>query len=111
MGVVWGWCGVGVVVGLGWCSGGVGKCGEVWAGTRVGVVLSQEGVGHALPSSNMLDDLAFGDGVGRYGGCSGLVRSGDGVGLMWGSCGGGVGVGLGWRSDGVGKCWLAPGWA
>ena len=29
-----------------------------------GVVLSQEGVGHALPSSNMLDDLAFGGGVG-----------------------------------------------
>ena len=41
---------VGVV---GWCSGGVG----VWAGTRVGVVLSQEGVGHALPSSNIFDDL------------------------------------------------------
>ena len=42
----------------------------VWDGTMAGVVLSQEGVGYALPSSNMLDDLAFG----------------------W--CGGGVGVGL-----------------
>ena len=39
----------------------------MWAGTMAGVVLSQEGVGHlghALPSSNILDDLAFGCGVG-----------------------------------------------
>ena len=55
--MVWGLCGGGVGVGLGWCSGGVG----VWAGTRVGVVLSQEGVGHALPSSNMFDDLLLKD--------------------------------------------------
>ena len=32
----------------------------VWAGTRVDVVLSQEGVGHALPSSNIFDDLLLG---------------------------------------------------
>ena len=29
----------------------------LWAGTRVGVVLSKEEEGHALPSSNMFDDL------------------------------------------------------
>ena len=29
----------------------------MWAGTRVGMVPSQEGVGPALPSSNMFDDL------------------------------------------------------
>ena len=29
----------------------------VGASTRVGLVLSQEGVGHALPSANMFDDL------------------------------------------------------
>ena len=31
--------------------------GEVWAGIRVAVVLTKEGLGHALPSSNMYDEL------------------------------------------------------
>ena len=39
----------------------------MWAGTIVSDVLSQEGVGHALPSSNMFDDLAFGSGGGVVG--------------------------------------------
>ena len=49
-GVVWGWFGSLVWLVKVWC-------GEVWAGTRVGMVLSQEEVGLALPSSNMFDDL------------------------------------------------------
>ena len=63
----------------------------MWAGTMVGVVLSQEGVGHALPSSNMLDDLAFGV-VGVW------------CGIGWGWCG--VDVGVVWRlcSGSVGWC-------
>ena len=108
----------------------------MWAGTIVGDVLSQEGVGHALPSSNMLDNLAFGGGVGVvwwcFRGCLelwggvwcgvvvwvvgawvglGCWWGGDGVGLMWGWCGGGAGVGMGWCNRGMGTCWLAPGWA
>ena len=68
--VVVGWSlfGGGVVVVWLWCRSWGGLvywwCGEVWAGTMVGFVVSQEGAGHALPSSNMLDDLAFGGGVG-----------------------------------------------
>ena len=56
VGLIWGWCGGCVGVGL-----GRGRGGEVWAGTRVGVVLSQEWVGHALPSSNMFNDLLLKD--------------------------------------------------
>ena len=41
----------------------------------------------------------------------GLGWGGDGMGLIWEWCGGGVGAGLGWRSGGVGRCGLAPGCA
>ena len=53
-----GWCGGGVGVVWGWCRSWVGVV-VVWGGVgwhhggRSGVVLSQEGVGHALTSSNM----------------------------------------------------------
>ena len=77
----------------------------MWAGTMVGVVLSQEGVGHALPSSNMLDDLAFGGGVGVvwwwFGGGLELV----GVGVGWGWCG--VDMGVVWE---LGWFGLVVGW-
>ena len=63
----------------------------MWAGTMAGVVLSQEGVGHALPSSNMLDDLAFGGGVGVvwwwFRGGSELVWEGGGYGVELLRCG------------------------
>ena len=57
------------------------------------------GVEHAVPSSNMLDDLAFG----VVGVCCGVVCwwGGDGVRLIWGWCGGGVKVVPG----GVGVVW------
>ena len=49
LGVVWWWCGV--------VGGDAVVVGEVWAGIRVAVVLTKEGLGHALPSSNMYDEL------------------------------------------------------
>ena len=63
MRVVWGWSGGGIGVGLGW----VGVLMVVWGGVgwnHGGRCAVTGRVGHALPSSNMLDDLTFGGGVG-----------------------------------------------
>ena len=50
----WGWCGGGAGMVWGWCGDGEGWCG---CGVGEGLVLTQEGVGRALPSSNMYDNL------------------------------------------------------
>ena len=49
---MWGCCGGGG-------GSGVGVVGKVWADIRVVVVLRKEGVGRALPSSDMYNDLVL----------------------------------------------------